>query len=328
MIADLSRDQWLTLRRETLGASEAAAACGESPYQSEIELWSYKTGLLEAPDLSDVEHIQWGNIHEPAIVRETCRREGLTLLDPKDAAARLSGCPDLEILGLVEGRQLFFRSKLYPWMSATLDGIAVQGHRTEMLVAIEAKSTGEWHASEWAEGAYPEHHRLQVTHQLAVVTPIQYGLLAGLIGGNKLRIAPALSRDAAPIEALVAVEREFWRRVVEEDAPEADGSPSSAKTLKLLHPDDNGESVVLPEEFCAMHDEVERLGALAKKYGDEYEALRTRIRAALGENTFGVLPDGRGSWSLKTTERAEHIVRATKYRQLRFSAPKTTKARK
>lgn len=327
MIRDLSREEWLALRRETLGASEAAAACGESPYQSEIELWSYKTGLLEAPDLSDVEHIQWGNIHEPAIVRETCRREGLTLLDPKDAAARLSGCPDFEILGLVEGRQLFFRSKLYPWMSATLDGIALQ-EQIKALVSIEAKSTGEWHASEWAEGAYPEHHRLQVTHQLAVVTPIQYGLLAGLIGGNKLRIAPALSRDAAPIEALVAVEREFWRRVVEKDAPEADGSPSSAKTLKLLHPDDNGQSIVLSDALLPLCRRERRLSALKSRVEAEYERVRTLIKSAIGKNTFGVLPNGRGTYSSKTIERAAHYVAATKYRDLRFSAPKTTKARK
>ena len=331
MIHELTRDEWLALRKSTIGASEAAAACGESPYQSAIELWSYKTGLLTPPDISDVEHILWGNIHEPAIVRETCRREGLTLLDPLQAVEALGENGDFEIVGLVEGRQLFLRSRIHPWMSATLDGIALApGPKT--LVSIEAKSTGEWSSSDWKDGSYPDHHLLQVAHQLAVVTPISYGILAGLVGGNKLRIAPPISRDAAPIDSLVVLEREFWRCVQEKDAPPADGSKSSLKALKLLHPDDNGESIVLPESFCALREREaeldERIKAVTEPLTEELESVRIKIRDALGDFTFGVLPNGRGTYSLKTTERKGYVVEPTKFRQLRFTAPKTTKARK
>lgn len=329
-LRDLSRDEWLKLRRESIGASEAAAACGESPYQSGIELWSYKTGIVEPPDISDVEHILWGNIHEPAIVRETCRREGLELLTPSEAAERLADCADLEIVGVVDGRQLFLRSRLYPWMTATFDGFALT-RKPELLVSIEAKSTGEWQHDEWKDGAYPDHHLLQVTHQLAVATPVSYGLLAGLVGGNKLKIAPAIARAGAPIDSLVVLEREFWRLVQAKEAPSSDGSKSSLKTLKLLHPDDNGESIVLPDSVCALHARVEELEAqleAMKPLEDELEAVWIQIRAALGDNTFGVLPNGQGTYSLKTTARKGYVVEPTKYRQLRFSAPKTTKSRK
>lgn len=326
-LRELTRDEWLKLRRETLGASEAAAACGESPYQSSIELWSYKTGLLTPPDLSDVEHILWGNIHEPAIVKETCRREGLILLDPAEAAARIANSPDVEIVGLVEGRQLFLRSRLYPWMSATIDGFALTP-KPESLVAIEAKTTGEWHSEEWKDGTYPDHHRLQVAHQLAVVTPVAYGILAGLIGGNKLKIAPLIARAAAPIESLVILEREFWRRVQEKEAPDADGSESSLKTLKLLHPDDNGLSIVLPDELVPLCERERKLSALKGRVEKEYERVRTLLKSAIGANTFGVLPNGRGSYSFKTIEKAAYSVAATKYRDLRFTQPKAVKARK
>lgn len=329
-LRELSRAEWLTLRRESLGASEAAAACGESPYQSGIELWTYKTGLIDPPDLSEVEHILWGNLHEPAIVQETCRREGLELLTPDAAAQRLAGCEDLEIVGLVDGRQLFLRSRLYPWMTATFDGFALT-RKPETLVSIEAKTTGEWHHDEWKDGAYPDHHLLQVTHQLAVATPVGYGILAGLIGGNKLKIAPAISRAGAPIESLVVLEREFWRLVQDKEAPPSDGSKSSLKTLKLLHPDDNGESVVLPDSVCALHaraQELEEKIKSIKPLEDELEALEIQIRAALGKNTFGVLPNGLGTYSLKTTARKGYVVEPTKYRQLRFSQPKSAKSRK
>lgn len=329
-LRNLSREEWLKLRRESLGASDAAGACGESPYQSAIELWSYKTGLVEPPDLSDVEHILWGNIHEPAIVSETCRREGLELLTPNEAAERLSGCPDLEIVGLVDGRQLFLRSRLYPWMTATFDGFALT-RKPEMLVSIEAKSTGEWQHEDWKDGAYPDHHLLQVTHQLTVATPVSYGILAGLVGGNKLKIAPAIARASAPIDSLVVLEREFWRLVQDKEAPPSDGSKSSLKALKILHPDDNGESIVLPDSVCALHARAEELEAQLEKTKPlkaELEAVEIQIRAALGDNTFGVLPNGQGTYSLKTTARKGYVVDPTTYRQLRFSAPKTTKSKK
>ncbi len=330
MIRELSREEWLALRTSTIGASEAAAACGESPYQSAIELWSFKSGLLTPPDLSEVEHILWGNIHEPAIVRETCRREGLRLLDVEEACVRLGDHPDFEIVGIVEGRQLFLRSRLYPWMSTTLDGLALTP-KPEMLVSIEAKTTSEWLLDDWKDGAYPGHHQIQVTHQLAVVTPVAYGILAGLIGGNKLKIAPPIARAAAPIHSLVVLEREFWRCVQEKDAPPADGTKSSLRTLKLLHPDDNGESIVLSDAVVALHERAQQLEAqieATKPLKDELEAVEIQIRAALGDNTFGVLPNGRGTYSLKTTARKGYVVEPTTYRQLRFSAPKSAKAKK
>ncbi|MCB1614397.1 MAG: YqaJ viral recombinase family protein, partial [Pseudomonadales bacterium] len=40
----MSREDWLDVRRRGIGASEAAAACGISPYQSPLELWLIKTG--------------------------------------------------------------------------------------------------------------------------------------------------------------------------------------------------------------------------------------------------------------------------------------------
>ena len=42
---DLDREQWLDVRRRGIGSSDAAAAVGLNPYQSQLELWMQKTGL-------------------------------------------------------------------------------------------------------------------------------------------------------------------------------------------------------------------------------------------------------------------------------------------
>ena len=41
---DLSRDQWLSVRKGGIGSSDAASAVGLNPYKSQLELWMEKTG--------------------------------------------------------------------------------------------------------------------------------------------------------------------------------------------------------------------------------------------------------------------------------------------
>ncbi len=40
----LSREEWLTIRQQGIGSSDAAVAVGLSPYKSALWLWLEKTG--------------------------------------------------------------------------------------------------------------------------------------------------------------------------------------------------------------------------------------------------------------------------------------------
>ena len=42
----LSREDWLQFRKQGIGSSDAAAACGIHPYLSMLELWMIKTGRI------------------------------------------------------------------------------------------------------------------------------------------------------------------------------------------------------------------------------------------------------------------------------------------
>ena len=44
---DMPRESWLDVRRRGIGSSDAAAAVGLSPYQSQLELWMHKTGKAD-----------------------------------------------------------------------------------------------------------------------------------------------------------------------------------------------------------------------------------------------------------------------------------------
>ncbi|MET3119984.1 hypothetical protein AAKU64_004232 [Undibacterium sp. GrIS 1.8] len=41
---NLSREAWLDVRKGGIGSSDAGAAVGLNPYQSQLELWMIKTG--------------------------------------------------------------------------------------------------------------------------------------------------------------------------------------------------------------------------------------------------------------------------------------------
>ena len=55
----LARETWLDVRRQGIGSSDAAAAVGLNPYQSQLELWMHKTGkgnLLPAVVLAPIQN--------------------------------------------------------------------------------------------------------------------------------------------------------------------------------------------------------------------------------------------------------------------------------
>ncbi|MPT13169.1 YqaJ viral recombinase family protein, partial [Comamonas sp.] len=63
---DLERDDWLEVRCTGIGSSDAAAAIGLNPYQSQLELWMQKTGkgdLLPVFDPNDdTSPMFWGTM--------------------------------------------------------------------------------------------------------------------------------------------------------------------------------------------------------------------------------------------------------------------------
>jgi putative phage-type endonuclease len=76
----LSRDDWLSVRRNGIGGSDAAAAVGLSPYMSSLELWLIKTGRdaeLSRPNPDDTtEPVYWGTLLEPIVTAAYTKQTG------------------------------------------------------------------------------------------------------------------------------------------------------------------------------------------------------------------------------------------------------------
>ena len=77
---ELSRDAWLNVRKDGIGSSDAAAAVGLNPYQSQLELWLVKTdrdaGMPKIDPKDENSPMYWGSLLEPIVAAHYTRRSG------------------------------------------------------------------------------------------------------------------------------------------------------------------------------------------------------------------------------------------------------------
>lgn len=197
-----TRAQWLLERKKGIGASEAAAIVGASPYQNNIELWEEKTGRREHTDIGDKEYVQYGIAAEPLL------RQLFALDYPQYKV----GYEEFDII----------RNKDYPFILATLDGKLVDLNTLEKGV-YEGKTTEIMRAAQrmkW-QNAIPQNYYIQVLHQL-LATGWSYAYLKAQLKSydesNEVRLETKhykiLRKDVeSDIDYLLTKELEFWRYV-------------------------------------------------------------------------------------------------------------------
>jgi putative phage-type endonuclease len=290
-----SRDAWLDARRTGIGASDAAAVLGVSPWRGPLQVYCEKLQIAE-PDPVEVEAMEWGLALETPIAARYQRETGRTVIDP--------------------GLFTIHRSPEHPFMLATVDRFIETPDRGRGV--LEIKTTGGYRG-EWDTDA-PLPYQIQILHQMAV-TGVQWGSLAVLVGGQKF-LWLDVERNDEFIAALVEREREFWDRVERRDPPSPDASESCRELLKRLYPREApGQVIALPPE--AVKWDVQRREAmllLQRDEADKREAENLLI-AALGEAEVGLLPDGT-RYSYKSQTRKGYTVEPATFRVLRRSEPK------
>ena len=73
---DMPKAEWLRLRRNGIGGSDAAAIMGLSPWRTAMDVWLEKTGEFTRDD-EENEQMYWGTVLEAVVAEEFTRRTGL-----------------------------------------------------------------------------------------------------------------------------------------------------------------------------------------------------------------------------------------------------------
>lgn len=272
---DLPREDWLAIRKQGIGSSDAAAAVGLNPYKSQLELWMEKTNrdqdLPQIDPQDETSPAYWGTLLEPIVAAHYTKRTG-------HRVRRINAV---------------LQHPTEPWLLANIDREVLGDESVQLL---ECKTAGLNGARLWKEGGVPEYVQLQVMHQLAV-TGKRAADVAVLICGQELQIH-RIERDESMIRNLVQLERAFWGYVVRDEAPPVDGSESADQALRALYPRDTGKTIDLSGdgEMCTVFaDLLSVRGELADAQVKEAQ-LKQRIQQRMGDATRATFAGGNVTW--------------------------------
>ena len=301
---DLSRNEWLDVRKQGIGSSDAGAALGLNPYCSRLELFLIKTGQdegLEKVDPSDdTSPMFWGSLLEPIVAAHYTKRTG-------NKVRRINAV---------------LQHPKHAWMLANIDREVLGADDVQIL---ECKTAGMNGARLWRDGV-PEYVQLQVQHQLAV-TGKQAADVACLICGNELRVY-RIDRDEELIEKLIDLEAQFWSLVETRQAPAPDGSESAGVALRALYPRDTGSTVDFTGDLAmsALFSHLlDARAALDAAQAREAE-LKQRIQQAMGEATKAVFEAGEVTWKRSADATAVDTARLLKERPAWLSSYLVTRS--
>lgn len=287
--ATSTRDTWRQARRTGIGSTDAVAILGLSPYRTAYQVWADKRGLLPEEEI-DSEPAYWG------------RRLQETILDAYRERSGRDAVPwsDTELV----------RHRTNPWLLCTPDGLqTVDG----VDGLVEIKTAAAWKFGDWKDEP-PLAYQVQLQHAL-MVTGYPHGTLVVLLGGQRMLWFDCdrnVQFQAALLERLHA----FWGHVQSGEPPPVDNTVATAKVLAKLHPKDSGDVVTLPQEAAAWDIGLTEAKARVKELEAVVRSCENRLKAAIGDATYGVLPSGE-AYSWRTLHRSGYTVEDCDYRMLR-----------
>lgn len=277
------RAAWLAERRNGIGASEAPAVLGLSPFESATELALRKLGRL--PEAEETEAMELGSLLEPVVAELYQRRTGRRIVQ----------------------QQVFQRDTLDTFLFATADGIDDAGD------LVEFKTTGAWTgtAKELGEDGtdeLPAHWLIQAQQQIYVHDRDRCHF-AVLVGGQAFRTF-TVERSPRLITTMLDSLERFWDAVSRGEVPQGDATVYTPRILAALNPECHGEALC-DDGFTAVVAEYERLKDVEKRAREGAEGLKVEILKALGTNEIGLLGDGRRvKRYLEHTKERTQVVRA------------------
>ena len=274
IIADKTKmtlEEWLSLRKFSIGGSEIAVAIGVSRWSTPFQLWSQKTGRSEK-QISNTESMYWGTIMEPILREEFSKRTGY----------------------LVREANCIFASTKYEYLTANIDGYAVLSNGE--FAILEIKTASAYSDGDWIDGV-PIEYYLQTQYYL-YITGLKKAFVAVLLGGNTFKYIE-LERDEATIEVIVQLAVNFWENYVLKDVPPPVKDLDN-DVLAKIYPKSKAVTISMPPEFLEVIDQYNAAKLLIEKGKSNKDEAEAKIKAFLKDAEFGVIGDFKISWKSST----------------------------
>ena len=254
---DMPRDEWLELRRQGIGGSDAAAIVGLDRYRSPFDVYADKLGLKkEQPD-------------------NEAMRQGRDLEDY--VAQRFMEATSKK----VRRRNAMLQHPEYPHIIANIDRWVVGEN-----AGLECKTTSVLNRAKFSQGEFPPSYYVQCMHYMAV-TGAERWYLAVLVLNKSFHVF-TIERDEAEVQALIAAEKDFWENhVLKQIPPTPDGSESTSELLKQMFPEAREREEVALYGHEEKIQQYLELDARVKELTQERDAIKQELQLALADAEIG-----------------------------------------
>lgn len=262
---EMSHDDWVELRKKSIGGSDAAAIVGLNNYSSAFSVWAEKTGRIDTKE--DNEAMRQGRDLEEYVAQRFMEQTG----------KKVRKC------------NAVLYNDLYPFAHANIDREVIGED-----AGLECKTTSLLNPYNFKNGEYPENYYVQSQHYMAITGKKKW-YIAVLVLNRSFHVYE-VDRDEDEIAALMNAEADFWRCVEEDTPPAVDGSEATTDAIKVVYND------CLPEGSIDMFtqegtlERINELGEAIKRLQNEKTACENEIKTFMGENELGICGLYRASW--------------------------------
>ncbi|HHV63847.1 MAG TPA: endonuclease [Peptococcaceae bacterium] len=254
---DINHEEWLKLRKNGLGGSDAAAIVGLDRYRSSFDVYAEKVGLKA--DQPDNEAMRQGRDLEDYVAFRFCEATGKK----------------------VRRRNAMLQHPEHPFMLANIDRWVIGEN-----AGLECKTTSVLNRAKFSQGEFPPNYYVQCMHYMAVTGADRWYLAVLVL--NKAFHVFTIERDEAEINALIAAEKDFWENhVLKQIPPAPDGSKNTSEVIKQLFPEAREREEVA---LFGQEEKIEQylaLDAKVKELEQERDKLQQELQLALADAEIG-----------------------------------------
>lgn len=261
----MNRQEWLRLRRLSIGGSDAASIIGLNRWASPFSVWAEKTG--RTPEKLDNEAMRQGRDLEEYVAFRFCEETGKRVRRVKAV----------------------LYNPRYPAAHADIDRWIVGEN-----AGLECKTTSTLRLRQFQNGEYPPSYYVQCMHYMAV-TGADCWYLAVLVMGQAFHTF-RIERDEKEIAALMEREEFFWNHYVRLDTPPpADGSEATMETLQSVYAaSEDGLMDLFGRD--RLFEEYFRQKEARDEAGRRMNAVRQKLMLELGSCEAGICGGYTVSW--------------------------------
>lgn len=281
--SDMSRKDWLLLRKAGIGGSDAGSICGLNPYRSAIAVYQDKTS--NEIDDADSEAMKQGRDLEDYVAKRFTEATGKK----------------------VRRSNVMYQHDTYPYILANIDRMVVGEN-----AGLECKTASAYSANKWKDGNIPESYYVQCAHYMAV-TGADCWYIACLILGKEF-IWKKIERDEELIQNLLTIETEFWNNhILPKSMPEPDGSACSEELIRKYFGASIEDKTIPLTGFDERLQRRLEITALIEKLDTEKKTIEQQLKLFMGDAEVAENEQYRVSW--KNSDSARLDTKALKEEQ-------------